>query len=111
MKLPTIKQLIKLTLQSFCILIILALLNPVLAAEAKGQKLQHYKINLSLESASVEQVLAEIEAQTSFKFVYDRKIKRLDNTYDFNYQGVFLREIIEILPIYAQISLRRVNLT
>lgn len=111
MKLPTIKQLIKLTLQSFCILIILALLNPVLAAEAKGQKLQHYKINLSLESASVEQVLAEIEAQTSFKFVYDRKIRRLDNTYDFNYQGVSIRGIMEILAKDAHISFRRVNQT
>lgn len=111
MELPTIKQLIKLTLQSFCILIILALLNPVLAAEAKGQKLQNYKVNLSLESASVEQVLAEIEAQTSFKFVYDRKVGRLDNTYDFNYQGVSIRGILEILAKDAHISFRRVNQT
>src|SRR5690606_21641962 len=111
MKLPTIKQLIKLTLQSFCALIILALLNPVLAADAKGQNLQNYKVNLSLESASVAEVLAEIEAQTSFNFVYDRNVGKLDNTYSFNHQGVSIRGVLEILAKDAQISFKRVNQT
>lgn len=111
MKLPTIKQLIKLTVQSFCLLMILALLNPVLAADAKGQNLQNYRVDLSLKSATIEQVLKGIENQTSFKFVYDRKLDRLDNTYDFNYQGVSIRSVLEVIAKDASISFRRVNHT
>lgn len=111
MKLPTIKQFVKMTLDSFCLLIILALFNPVLAANAKGQKLENYAVDLSLKSATVRQVLAEIESQTTFNFVYDRKVERLENTYNFNFQGVSVRGILEILSKDAHISFRRVNQT
>jgi len=93
----TIKQLIKLTFQSFCFLIIMSLLNPVLAADARGQKLDHYKVDFTLNNASVVEVLHQIEKQTGFKFVYDRKVNRLQNIYNVSYHDRSLRTVLEIM--------------
>ena len=111
MKCITIKQLLKLSLQTFCYLIIAALLNPIIAADAKGQKLSEYNVDLNLDRASVVEVIDEIEAQTQFKFVYDRRIKRLQNTYDIKYQKVSLRSILELMSKDANLSFKRVHNT
>ena len=107
----TIKQLITLTFQTFCFLIILALLNPVLAADARGQKLESYRVDLFVKDATVVEVLKNIEAQTDFKFVYDRKIERLGKTYDISYQSVSLRSILELMAKDANLTFRRLNHT
>lgn len=107
----TIKQFIKLTFNTFCFLIVLALLNPVLAADARGQKLESFKVNLSVKDATVIEVLKDIESQTDFKFVYDRKIKRLRKTYDIAYQSVSLRSILELIAKDAQLTFKRINQT
>lgn len=107
----TIKQFIKLTFQTFCLLIVLALLNPVLAADARGQKLDNFKVNLSVDDATVIEVLRQIEEQTEFKFVYDRKVRRLNKTYDIAYNGVSLRSILELMAKDANLTFRRINHT
>ncbi len=107
----TIKQLIKLTFQTFCYLMILALLNPVLAADVRGQKLENYKVDLSVTDATVVEVLKQIEEQTSFKFVYDRKVGRLHNTYDIAFRNVSLRSILELMAKDADLTFRRINHT
>ena len=107
----TIKQFIKLTFNTFCFLIILALLNPVFAAEVNGQNLENYKVNLSVKDATVIEVLEDIEDQTGFSFVYDRKIKRLGRTYDLTYQNVSLRSILELIAKDAQLTFKRINQT
>lgn len=107
----TIKQFIKLTFQTFCLLIVLALLNPVLAADARGQKLDNFKVNLSVDNATVVEVLKQIEEQTEFKFVYDRKVRRLHKTYDIAYRSVSLRSILELMAKDANLTFRRINHT
>lgn len=107
----TIKQFIKLTFQTFCLLIVFALLNPVLAADARGQKLDNFKVNLSVEDATVIEVLREIEEQTEFKFVYDRKVRRLQKTYNIAYNRVSLRSILELMAKDAHLTFRRINNT
>ncbi|NJB71077.1 iron complex outermembrane receptor protein [Saonia flava] len=107
----TIKQFIKLTFNTFCFLIIIAMLNPVLAADARGQKLENFKVDITVKDASVIDVLKDIENQTSFKFVYDRKIKRLRNTYDIAYDNVSLRSVLELMAKDANLTFRRINKT
>ncbi|WP_242527931.1 SusC/RagA family TonB-linked outer membrane protein [Allomuricauda sp. CAU 1633] len=92
-------------------LIVLALLNPVLAADARGQKLDNFKVNLSVDDATVIEVLRQIEEQTEFKFVYDRKVRRLHKTYDIAYRGVSLRSILELMAKDANLTFRRINHT
>lgn len=107
----TFKQFIKLSFQTFCFLIIIALLNPVLAADAKGQKLNDFSIHLNLKNASVVEVMGEIEAQTHFKFIYDQRVKRLHNTYDINYDKVSLKSVLELISKDASLSFKRINKT
>lgn len=111
MNLPTTKQFIKLTLHTFCFLIILALLNPVFAADVRGQKLESYSVDLAVEDATVVEVLKNIEAQTDFRFVYDRKIGRLHKTYDLSYRRVSLRSVLELMAKDANLAFRRINNT
>ena len=109
----TIKQFIKFDIQTyFCFLILLALLNPVLAADARGQKLENFKVDLSVKDATVIEVLNEIESQTSFTFVYDRKVKKLENTYDIAYQKCFAAfPFLELMAKDANLIFRRINET
>ncbi|MGS2761560.1 SusC/RagA family TonB-linked outer membrane protein [Sinomicrobium sp. M5D2P9] len=111
MKLLTLKQFIQLTFHAFCFLIAGALLNPVLASDAAGQKLESYKVDLSVKDATVVEVLKDIEAQTDFKFVYDRKIERLGKTYDISYKDESLRSILEWIAKDASLAFRRINHT
>ncbi|WP_268225051.1 SusC/RagA family TonB-linked outer membrane protein [Sinomicrobium oceani] len=111
MKLLTLKQCIQLTFHTFCFLIIGTLLNPVLAADAAGQKLESYKIDLSARNATVVEVLKDIEAQTDFKFVYDRKIERLGKTLDMHYSHESLRAVLEVIARDANLAFRRINNT
>lgn len=107
----TIKQFIKLTFNTFCLLIIVALLNPLFAADLIGQKLENFKVDIAVEDAAVIDVLKDIEGQTNFRFVYDRKIERLHNTYDIAYQDVSLRSILELMAKDAHLTFRRINKT
>ena len=107
----TIKQLIKLTFHTFCFLIVLSLLNPVLAADARGQNLESFKVDLSVDDATVVDVLRQIEDQTDFKFVYDRKVDRLQNTYNIAYQNVSLKSVLELMAKDADLTFRRINNT
>lgn len=108
---PTSKQFIKLTFQCFFYLMLLALFNPVLAADARGQKLENFRVGLSLRDATVVEVLKEIEGQTDFRFVYDRKVDRLRNTYDIAYDNVSLRSVLELMSKDANLSFRRIDHT
>ncbi|GLU45593.1 TonB-dependent receptor [Allomuricauda sp. NBRC 101325] len=107
----TIKQLIKLTFNTFCFLIVLALLNPVLAADVRGQKLESYNVDLNVDHATVVEVLQQIEQQTEFKFVYDRQVKRLKKTYDIAYKSVSLRSVLELMAKDANLTFKRINQT
>src|SRR5690606_6460233 len=108
---PTSKQFIKLTFHCFFYLMLLALFNPVLAADARGQKLESFRVGLSLRDATVVEVLKEIEGQTEFRFVYDRKVDRLRNTYDISYDNVSLRSVLELMSKDANLSFRRIDHT
>ncbi|MEO1009694.1 MAG: TonB-dependent receptor [Bacteroidota bacterium] len=107
----TIKQFIKLAFHSFCLLLVVALLNPVFGSEARGQRLENITVNLNSRNASVIEVLEDIENQTAFSFVYDRKVNRLRNTYDLDYRNVSLRSVLEVLAKDAKLIFRRLNET
>ncbi|MEM9144418.1 MAG: SusC/RagA family TonB-linked outer membrane protein, partial [Bacteroidota bacterium] len=107
----TLKQFIKLSFQALCFLIVIALLNPVLAANVRGQKLSEYRVHLDLENASVVEVMDEIEAQTHFRFIYDNRVKRLGNTYNINYERVSLKSVLELISKDASLSFKRIHKT
>ena len=105
----TIKQFIQLTFHTFCLLVIVALLNPVFASDALGQKLENVKIDISTESARIPEVLSHIEAQTDFRFVYDGRIDDIKKTYSLSYKRVSLRSILELLAKDADLTFKRAN--
>src|SRR5690606_15507102 len=108
---PTSKQFIKLTFQCYFALMALALLNPDLAADVLGQNLDSYRVDLSVKEASVVDIIKHIEEQTNFRFVYDRKVGRLENTFDIAYTNVSLRSVLELMAKDANLSFRRINRT
>ncbi|MDE3741763.1 SusC/RagA family TonB-linked outer membrane protein [Maribacter polysaccharolyticus] len=91
------------------VLVIVALLNPVFASTARAQKLEHVTIDLSVKNASIEEVIGDIEKQTSFNFVYGRSISRLANRYSFDYNNVSLKSILELLAKDAGLAFRRID--
>ena len=111
MNLLTNKQFIKLTFNTFCLLMIMAMLNPILAADLRGQKLENYKVDIAVEGATVLDILINIEDQTNFNFVYDRKVGKLKNTYSVAYESVSLRSVLELMAKDANLTFRRINNT
>ena len=111
MNLLTNKQFIKLTFNTFCLLMIMAMLNPILAADLRGQKLENYKVDIAVEGATVLDILTNIEDQTNFNFVYDRKVGKLKNTYSVDYESVSLRSVLELMAKDANLTFRRINNT
>ncbi|MFS4456139.1 SusC/RagA family TonB-linked outer membrane protein [Maribacter sp. 2304DJ31-5] len=105
----TIKQFIKLTFNTFCLLVVFALLNPVLASDAVAQKLSKTKVDLSVKEASLIDILEDIEEQTAFNFVYDRKVNRLKNRFNFDLKGASLRFVLETLAKDGKLKFKRIN--
>ncbi|WP_236636782.1 SusC/RagA family TonB-linked outer membrane protein [Sinomicrobium soli] len=89
----------------------LSLFNPVLAAGVRGQKLESYNVNIAVGNATVVEILRDIEAQTSFRFVYDRKVARISDTYDISGRNISLRLVLELIARESRLTFRRVNQT
>lgn len=105
----TSKQFIKLSFHTFCVLIIIALLNPLFASNVSGQRLENFTVDLELKDASIVEVIKEIEFQTKFKFVYDRKLTRLKYTFNLDDQKVSLRAVLELMAKDAHLSFKRIS--
>ncbi len=105
----TVKQLIGLTFKTFFAAIVIALFNPLLASEVKGQKLDSYSVNLSVKDASVVEVINEIENQTQFKFVYSDDVNKLNDLFYFNDGNMSLRSVLEIMAMEAGLTFKRID--
>ncbi|WKX75618.1 carboxypeptidase-like regulatory domain-containing protein [Zobellia laminariae] len=106
---PSIKQFIALTMKITVLLVIVALMNPLFASTVEAQRLDQVSVELSLKDASIEEVISTIEKQTTFNFVYGRGITNLKNRYNFNYSGVSLKSVLEILAKDAGLAFRRID--
>jgi hypothetical protein len=105
----TIKQFIALTMKISFLIVIVALLNPIFASTVKAQKLDQVSVDISVKNASIEEILSNIEEQTTFNFVYGRGISRLRNKYSLKYQNVSLRSLLELLAKDAGLAFRRID--
>ncbi|WP_420322041.1 SusC/RagA family TonB-linked outer membrane protein [Flagellimonas sp.] len=103
------KQLIRLTFKTFFAAIVIALINPMFASDARGQKLDSYYVNLSVEDATVVDIIKKIEDQTQFKFVYGDKLNRLNDRFYFNEGNMSLRSILEIMAMEAGLTFKRID--
>ncbi|MCR9228545.1 MAG: TonB-dependent receptor [Flavobacteriaceae bacterium] len=91
------------------ILIIVALLNPVFASTAKAQKLDQISIDLTVNKASIEEIIADIESQTPFSFVYGEKVTEIKKRYTLDYHNISLKSILELLAKDAGLSFKRMD--
>ncbi|MEP2059365.1 MAG: TonB-dependent receptor [Maribacter litoralis] len=105
----SIKQFIVLTMKITVLLMIVALMNPLFASRVEAQRLDQISVELSLENASIEDVIYTIEEQTAFNFVYGRSITNLKNRYNLNYSGVSLKSVLELLAKDAGVAFRRID--
>lgn len=105
----TIKQFIALTMKISFLIVIVALLNPIFASTVKAQKLDQVSVDISVKNASIEEILSNIEEQTTFNFVYGRGISRLTNKYSLTYRNVSLRSLLELLAKDAGLAFRRID--
>ena len=105
------KQFTKLSIRTFCCLAFLVLLNPKWATAASLQKLENYTVALSLKDASIVDVMKEIEVQTAFKFVYDRKVSKLNNAFSIKEADISLRAVLELMAKDASLSFKRISNT
>lgn len=103
------KQLLRVTFHVFCYLLIFTLLNPILAAEIKGQNLGDVNVNLSVRKASVTDILKDVEAQTEFRFVYDRKVNTIDKRFDIDREKISLLEILDLITKNTGLAYRRID--
>ncbi|RKQ43057.1 iron complex outermembrane receptor protein [Roseivirga pacifica] len=105
------KQFTKLSIRTLCCVAIMVLINPYWAMAASWQKLENYSVDLSLREASIVDVIKEIEVQTTFKFVYDRKVSKLDNSFSIKNEDISLRTVLELMAKEANLSFKRISNT
>ena len=111
MKSKTTKRFVKMSLLTICGLVLFTGVNSLLASDTRWQKLESYTVDLSLSDASIVDVIKEIEDQTSFKFVYGRKISRLKNAFNINSEEISLRTVLELMAKDANVSFKRISNT
>lgn len=99
----------KYTLRLF--LIQLMCMNFVAAKTTHSQNLDQVKVSLSVDRATIIQVLQEIEQKTDFVFAYTESVQRIETSFTFAYDQVSLRKILEEISVQGRLQFKRINNT
>ena len=86
-------------------------MNFVIAKTSLSQNLEDVKISLSLEQASITQVLAEIEKKTDFVFAYAESVRRIETSFTLSYDNASLRAVLEEISARGRLQFKRINNT
>ncbi|WP_201741405.1 SusC/RagA family TonB-linked outer membrane protein [Sinomicrobium soli] len=97
------------TFHIFCYLILFSLFNPLLAADSKGQSLSDITVNLSRQEGLVTEILEDVEAQTDFRFIYDRKTKNISQKLHIGENRLTLLELLRIVSEKTGLRYKRIN--
>lgn len=86
-------------------------MNFVLAKTSHSQNLDEVKVSLSVDRASITQVLQEIEQKTDFLFAYMESVQKIDKHFTLSYDHMSLRKILEDISLQGRLQFKRINNT
>jgi TonB-linked SusC/RagA family outer membrane protein len=86
-------------------------MNFVMAETSHSQDLDEIKVSLSVDRASISQVLQEIENKTDFVFAYTKSVLNSDTHFTLAYNDMSLRTILEELSSKGRFQFKRINNT
>lgn len=86
-------------------------MNLCLAAPSLSQSLDDVRLSLSVNKASITQVLDKIEESTHFVFAYTESVQKVDEEFTLEYQGTSLRKVLEDLSLRGGLQFKRINNT
>lgn len=84
-------------------------MNFVFAETYHSKDLDKIKESLSVDEASFNQVLQEIERKTDFIFAYSGSIQTSKNEFTFAYDKASLRKILKDISLKSQLQFKQVN--
>ena len=99
----------KYTLRLFLIQVIC--MNFVIARSSHSQNLDEIKVSLSIQHASITQVLEEIEKRTDFVFAYAESVRSIETSFTLAYSGASLRTVLEDISFRGRLQFKRINNT
>src|SRR5688572_3568314 len=112
MKIVLLRLLMLISKYSLRLFIIqLICMNFVVAKTSHSQNLDEVKVSLSVEGATIAQVLQEIEKKTDFVFAYTESVQKIETSFTFEYQQASLRKILEDISLRGRLQFKRINNT
>lgn len=76
-----------------------------------AQNIADVVVTLYLKDSSIKQLFNAIESKTDFTFVYDEKIEKDDQKFDFNYQNENIKNILNDLSTRQGLVFKQTNKT
>lgn len=86
-------------------------MNFVIAKNSHSQNLDQVKMSLSVDHATINQVLDEIEKKSHFVFAYTESIQKIGTSFTLSYQDASLRTILEDISMQGSLQFKRINNT
>jgi TonB-linked SusC/RagA family outer membrane protein len=86
-------------------------MNFVIAKTSHSQNLDEVKLSLSVDRASITQVLQEIEKRTDFVFAFTESVQNIEIDFTFAYDQASLRKILEEVSLRGRLQFKRINNT
>lgn len=99
----------KYTLRLFILQLIC--MNFVLARTSHSQNLDEIKVSLSVDAASITQVLQAIEQKTDFVFAYTESVQNIETSFTLHFDDASLRRILEEVSMQGRLQFKRINNT
>lgn len=86
-------------------------MNLVIAKTSNSQNLDEVKVTLSVDHASITEVLQEIEKKTDFLFAYTESVQEIGASFTFTYTDASLRSVLEDISEQGRLQFKRINNT
>ena len=86
-------------------------MNFVLASTSSSQNLDQVKVSLTVNRASITQVLQEIERKTDFVFAYTESVQNINEHFTLVYSDMSLRTVLEDISSQGRLQFKRINNT
>jgi TonB-linked SusC/RagA family outer membrane protein len=80
-------------------------------ARTHSQNLDEVKVSLSVDQASITEVLYEIEQKTDFVFAYTQSVQNIQKQFTLAYEQMSLRKILEDISAQGRLQFKRINNT
>ncbi|RAV27794.1 SusC/RagA family TonB-linked outer membrane protein [Sinomicrobium soli] len=101
-------KLIKVLAKLSIYILLVVFINPLFAS-SYGQGLKDTKISINIKQGSIIEVFEHIESQSSFRFLYDNKIKDGDEKLSIHNEDVTIYDVLQFLSQEFRLKFKRIN--